>query len=89
MLLAGLGGLIGVLLAQWGVFVLVGLVAKTSPLDTRPDAGVLAFTAGVSIVAGLLFGLIPAMQASRTDLSAAMKEKSRMRSGFLRVNCRH
>jgi predicted permease len=86
MLLAGLGGLIGVLLAQWGVFVLVGLVAKTSPLDTRPDAGVLAFTVGVSLVAGLLFGLIPAMQASRTDLSAAMKEKSRMRTGFLRVN---
>src|SRR6185437_10705644 len=37
MLLAVVGGLCGVLLAQWGVTVLVGLVAKTSPLDTRPD----------------------------------------------------
>ena len=86
MLLAALGGLIGVLLAQWGVFVLVGLVAKTSPLDTRPDVGVLAFTAGVSLISGLLFGLIPAFQASRTDLAATMKEKNRMKSGFLRVN---
>jgi predicted permease len=86
MLLAGIGGLVGVLLAQWGVIVLVGLVAKESPLDTRPDAGVLAFTAGVSIVAGLLFGLVPAVQASRTNLSSAMKEKNRMRSGFLRLN---
>jgi predicted permease len=86
MLLAGLGGVVGVLLAQWGVFVLVGLVAKESPLDTRPDAGVLAFTAGVSIVAGLLFGLIPAVQASRINLSSAMKEKNRMRSGFLRLS---
>ena len=86
MLLAVLGGLGGVLLAQWAVVVLVNLVAKGFPLDTRPDIGVLAFTTGVSIVAGLLFGLVPAMQASRTNLSATMKEKNRMRTGFLRVN---
>ena len=86
MLLAVLGGVCGVVLAQWGVFVLVGLVAKESPLDTRPDAGVLVFTAGVSIIAGLLFGLIPAVQASRTNLSSAMKEKNRMRSGFMRLS---
>ncbi len=86
MLLAGLGGLCGVLLAQWGVFVLVGLVAGETPLDTRPDVGVLAFTVGVSIFAGLLFGLVPALQASHTNLSSAMKEKTRTRSGFLRVS---
>ncbi len=79
MLLAFIGGVCGVLLAQWGVYVLVGLVAKTSPLDTAPDIGVLGFTAGVSIVAGLLFGLVPAIQASRTNLSSAMKEKTRTR----------
>jgi predicted permease len=84
MLLAVLGGLCGVLLAQWGVVVLVGLVAKTAPLDTRPDAGILAFTVGVSIIAGLLFGLVPAIQASRTNLSSALKEKSRTRGGFLK-----
>ena len=86
MLLALLGGICGVLLAQWGVFALVGLVAKTSPLDTAPDIGVLAFTAGVSLVAGLLFGLIPAVQASVTNLSSAMKEKTRTRGGRLRLS---
>ena len=86
MLLAVLGGVCGVLLAQWGVMVLVGLVAKESPLNTRPDLSVLAFTAGVSIVAGLLFGLIPAVQASKTNLSEAMKERSRTRSGLMRLS---
>ncbi|HVI71700.1 MAG TPA: ABC transporter permease, partial [Pyrinomonadaceae bacterium] len=86
MLLAMIGGVCGVLLAQWGVYLLVGLVAKTSPLDTRPDWGVLAFTAGVSIIAGLLFGLVPAVQASRANLSSTIKEKNRMRTGFLRVS---
>jgi predicted permease len=77
MLLAVIGGVCGVLLAQWGVTILINLVAKEAPLNTQPDAGVLAFTAGISILAGLLFGLVPAVQASRTNLSQAMKEKSR------------
>ncbi len=85
MLLAAIGGICGVLLAQWGVIVLVSLVAKGSPLDTRPDVGVLAFTVGVSIVAGLLFGLVPAIRASRTNLASAMKEKSRT-GRFLRFS---
>ncbi len=46
MLLAVVGGVCGVLLAQWGVTVLVNLVAQGSPLNTRPDVGVLMFTAG-------------------------------------------
>lgn len=86
LLLAVVGGVCGVLLAQWGVVVLVGLVAEGSPLDTRPDAGVLLFTAGVSLVAGLLFGLVPAVQASRANLSAAIKERTRMRTGFMRLS---
>ena len=80
MLLAAVGGICGVLLAQWGVTILVNIVAEETPLDTHPDAGVLAFTFGVSIVAGLLFGLIPAIRASKTDLATAMKEKARTRS---------
>ena len=86
MLLAAVGGVCGVLLAQWGVTILVNLVAKEAPLDTRPDAGVLTFTFGVSIVAGLLFGLMPAVRASKTDLATAMKEKTRTGSRFWRVN---
>ena len=86
MLLAVIGGVCGVLLAQWGVTFLVSLVAREAPLDTRADVGVLAFTAGVSIAAGLMFGVIPAIQASRTDLSSAMKEKTRTARGFWRVS---
>lgn len=85
MLLAAVGGVCGVLLAQWGVAILVNLVAKESPLNTRPDAIVLAFTIGVSILAGLLFGLVPALRASKTDLATAMKEKARTRSRFGRL----
>jgi predicted permease len=85
LLLAGIGGLLGVLLAQWGVVALVRLVAKETPLDTNPDLGVLGFTLGVSIIAGILFGLFPAIQASRTDLSVSIKEKGRTR-GRLRFS---
>jgi predicted permease len=86
MLLAAIGGVCGVLLAQWGVTILVNLVAKESPLNTTPDATVLAFTIGVSIVAGLLFGIIPALRATNTDLATAMKEKARTGSRFWRFN---
>ena len=86
MLLAIIGGVCGVLLAQWGVTLLVNLVAAEAPLNTRPDVGILTFTAGISILAGLLFGLVPAVQASRTDLSSAMKEKTRTARGFWRVS---
>jgi predicted permease len=86
LILAIIGGVLGVLLAQWGVTVLVSLVAKEAPLDTRPDFLILSFTAAVSIVAGLLFGLVPAIRASKTDLTSALKEKSRTGSGRLRFN---
>ena len=75
-LLAAVGGICGILFAQWGVRVLVALVAKTTPLDVQPDVRVLVFTAIVSLMAGLLFGTIPALSASKTDLTTAIKEKS-------------
>jgi len=76
LLLAAVGGVCGILMAQWGVSVLVALVAKTSPLDVRPDTAVLMFTAVVSLSVGILFGLAPALRASKTDLTTALKEKS-------------
>lgn len=75
-LLAALGGVCGILFAQGGVKVLVTLVAKTSPLDVHPDLAVLSFTAAVSLLAGLIFGMAPALSASKTDLTTAIKEKS-------------
>ena len=80
LLLALTGGVCGVLLAQWGVKLIVGMVTKETPLETQPDLPVLGFTAGIAILSGLIFGLLPAIRASRTDLAGAMKEKSR--SGF-------
>jgi predicted permease len=79
MLLAALGGVVGVLISYWGVKLLVSFAANEAPLETKPDLMVLLFTAGVSIVSGVLFGLIPAIRASKTDLSSAMKEKTATR----------
>jgi predicted permease len=75
-LLATIGGVCGILFAQGGVKILVTLVARTSPLDVQPDAGVLAFTAAVSLLAGLIFGTAPALSASKTDLTTTIKEKT-------------
>ena len=83
-LLAAIGGALGLLLAGWGVDALVTLVARTSPLDIHPDALVLGFTIGVSLLAGVVFGLAPALRASRTDLSSAIKLKT-SRAGSLKL----
>ncbi|HEV7474999.1 MAG TPA: ABC transporter permease [Pyrinomonadaceae bacterium] len=76
LLLAAIGGALGILFAQWGVKVLVTLVARTSPLDVHPDVLILAFTAGVTLLAGVIFGMAPALSASKTDLTTALKEKN-------------
>jgi predicted permease len=76
LLLAVIGGVAGVILAQWGVSVLVSRLAATSPLDVKPDASVLLFTLGISLVSGVLFGIAPALRATKADLTSALKEKS-------------
>jgi predicted permease len=76
LLLAALGGVLGVFIAQWGASALVGQVAQGSPVDITPDLKALAFTAGVSILAGILFGLAPALHSSRTELWSGLKESS-------------
>src|ERR1700682_3045871 len=76
LLLALIGGVAGVLLAQWGVSLLVARVAATSTLDVQPDFSVLMFSVGISLASGILFGVAPAIRATRTDLTPALKEKS-------------
>ena len=76
LLLAVIGGVTGILLAQWGVSLLVSRLAATSPLDVKPDTTVLLFTLGISIVSGVIFGIAPALRATKTDLTTALKEKS-------------
>jgi putative ABC transport system permease protein len=82
--LALLGGALGALLAYWG---LKGLLLAIPPdaipaeSDVRLDARVLAFTAAVSMLTVALFGLLPALHASRADVSEGLKEGSRGASG--------
>src|SRR5262249_54293006 len=75
-LLAMIGGTLGLMLAQWAAAVLVKLVSTQSNpvfLDLHPDTGVLAFTLGISVLSGVLFGLAPGLRAARLDLNAALK----------------
>ena len=76
LLLAIIGGVTGILLAQWGVSLLVSRLAATSPVDVKPDAKVLLFTLGVSLLSGVFFGMAPALRATKADLTSALKEKS-------------
>ena len=83
LLLAVIGGTLGLLLARWGV----RFILQTSP-DAIPraqeiglDTRVLAFTITVSILTGLIFGLVPAWQASKVDLHETLKEGGRGHSG--------
>ncbi len=69
-LLAGLGGLAGLLLARWAIDLLLALRPAGLPrLDHVPiDAPVLLFTLAATVVAALAFGIVPALRASRPDL---------------------
>jgi putative ABC transport system permease protein len=78
-LLALLGGIIGVLLAFWGIDLL-----RTASGDSLPstaviklDGTVLLFTLIVSLLTGIIFGLVPALAAAKTDLHDTLKEGGR------------
>jgi putative ABC transport system permease protein len=75
-LLAVLGGALGVLLARWGLRLLVDLNPANIPRleNIRLDGGVLWFTLGLSLFTGLIFGLAPALQTTRLNLSETLKE---------------
>lgn len=66
-LLALLGGAAGVVIAWWGVKALVLIVRVNSVVKVVPDLIVLGFTLMVSILTGLIFGLIPALRSSRME----------------------
>ena len=79
-LLAGLGAVVGVVVARWGSALLVGALSRGSfPvfLDLTLDVRVLAFTLSVAVATGILFGLAPAWRATRIDPQAALKTNGR------------
>jgi putative ABC transport system permease protein len=86
-LLAVMGGALGIALAYWGLQVLIVFAPDNIPRlnEITIDARVLGFTFGVSLVTGLIFGLIPALQSSRPDLNDALKEGGRGSSSSNRV----
>jgi predicted permease len=90
-LLGVVGGAFGLLLALWANDLMVSYAGGTpiASLDLRLDYRVLAFTLVVSIATGIVFGLAPALQASRLDIITALKtEDALARSGSRRSRLR-
>ena len=70
------GGTLGLLVARWGGPVLLRLIlgnSQATPLNVSPDGAVLAFAAAISIVTGVVFGLAPAVRATRMYLAPQLK----------------
>ena len=82
-LLSLIGGAIGLLLANLGTDAALSLVPSTLPRATEIhlDSRVLLFTTGISFLAGILFGLIPALRASVPNVHDMLKESGRGASG--------
>jgi len=84
-LIAMLGGLLGVAVGWVGLRLFIATAPPGLPGldDFSIDVRVLAFTAAVSIVTGLVFGLLPALQSSKANLAGAIKESGRGAMGGL------
>ena len=82
-LLAICGGALGLLLATWGTSAALAILPSTLPRsqNVRIDPHVLLFTVIVSLLAGILFGLAPALKTSHPDLHETLKEGGRGASG--------
>jgi predicted permease len=77
LLLAALGGALGILIGRCGQQLLPGNAGQTAPLDWR----VLSFVLAVTGLTGIVFGIAPALRATRMNVSATLKESSRSVAG--------
>src|SRR5438477_917803 len=89
-LLGVAGGALGLLLALWANQLLISYLQTTplASLELGLDWRVLAFTLGVSVATGIVFGLAPALQASRLDIVMALKSEDAQRAGSRRSRLR-
>lgn len=81
LLLALVGGGVGLLLSLWTAELLQSLLPQSSdgihvPLNTSPDARVFLYTLLLSVLTGIVFGLAPALQASKPNLVSALKDEA-------------
>ena len=77
------GGGIGLLLAKWGTGAILAALPETLPRaeEIGLDGHVLFFTLGISLLTGIVFGLVPALKAMRPDMHETLKEGGRGSSG--------
>lgn len=83
LLLASLGGALGLVLAVWGTKGMLNVLPRALPraADVALDSHVLCFALGTSLLAGMLFGLAPALKTSRANVQEVLKEAGRGSSG--------
>src|SRR5215471_14945599 len=81
LLLSMAGGLLGFLLAYWGVPAIVKTLPPGFPLprtgEIAVDFRILGFTLALSVASGILFGIFPALQMNRTRVSAGLRQGGR------------
>jgi len=82
-LLAGLGGTLGLLIAFWGTKAALGMLPGALPRSNEValDSRVLLFAIALSLATGIVFGLAPALKSSRIELQETLKESGRGLSG--------
>jgi predicted permease len=81
LLLSGAGGVAGLLLASWGTVLVKtllpqSLIGNSIPPDLSADVRVFGYTLLLSLATGVIFGLVPALQSSKPDLIAALKDEA-------------
>jgi putative ABC transport system permease protein len=83
LLLASLGGVVGVVLAYWGVRSLVASLPANVPRadEIRVDGVVLAFTAGLAVLTGLVFGIVPAWKTASGNVQDSLRQEGRGTAG--------
>lgn len=82
-LIAVMGGVLGMIIAWWGTKLLLTLAPANLPRlnSVQMDLRILLIGFGVSLLCGLIFGLVPALTASRTNLVTSLKESDRSDTG--------